>query len=112
MLRPAMRPVRTQLPRKVPFQGSPSVDAAAAETGGFADGIETRNGLLVAIQYPAVQIGLDAAQTFAAEDELADGDQGPSRRIVYFAECERTDACGRLCNVGSRRCGAVARRLK
>ena len=57
------------------FQRAQAVAAAAAEAGRLAGRIEPRDGLAGGIQHAAAEVGLDAAQALAADDELADGDE-------------------------------------
>src|SRR5882724_1724817 len=58
-----------------------AVHAAAAEAGGFADGIEPRYDLAVAAEYPRREVGLETAQSLAGQDVEAHRDQRPLRGI-------------------------------
>jgi len=57
------------------FEGAQAVHAATAKAGGLANGIQAVDRLAAAIQRAAGEIGLDAAEALAADDELADRDQ-------------------------------------
>src|SRR5229473_8386450 len=57
------------------FQSAQAVHAAAAEARRLADRIEAGNGLIFAGQDAALEIRGDAAETLAAHDELANGDE-------------------------------------
>src|SRR5690606_15316570 len=59
------------------LERSLAVDAATAEARGFAHGVEPRDVLAVGLEHAAGEIGADAAEALAREDELADGDERP-----------------------------------
>lgn len=41
-----------------PLQRTLSRGSPATETGGFADGVQSRHGLFLTVQHPALQVGL------------------------------------------------------
>src|SRR4051812_40969383 len=57
------------------FERAAPVDAAAPESCRLTDGVEAGNGGAVRARHAAGEIGLDAAQALAREDELAHGHQ-------------------------------------
>src|ERR1700688_1049305 len=57
------------------FESAQAVHAAAAEARRFADRIEPGDRPIAVGQHPAFQIRGDAAETLAAHDELANGDE-------------------------------------
>src|SRR5437763_1863240 len=57
------------------FQRAVAVHAAAAETGGFAGGVEAGDDLAVVAEHAGVEVGLEAAERLAGEDVELDRDQ-------------------------------------
>src|SRR5262245_33438006 len=68
------------------------MDAAAAEAGRFAHGVQPCDGVAVRPQHAARKIGLDAAQALAREDELADGDERHRLLVDDLLELADADA--------------------
>ena len=79
--RPALRPENRHPPRNVPFQRAVAVHAAAAKTGGFADGVEPRDDLAILAEHAGIEIGLKTAERLAGEDVEFYRDQRPVRGI-------------------------------
>src|SRR5262249_9397276 len=69
-----------------------SVDAAATEPRRLTDGVEPGDGGAVAAQHAALEIGLDAAQALAREDELAHRHQRQRLLVVDLLELADADA--------------------
>lgn len=65
--------------------------AAAAETGGFADRVQSLDRLAIGTQDTAVEIGLQAAQRLAGQDVEPDRDQRPIGRIEHLVRPSRAD---------------------
>src|SRR5512147_1419931 len=74
---PGDRPREHAAAQEGPLQRALPVDPAAAEPRRLPDRVEARHGRAVLPQDAALEVGLDAAQALAGEDELADRDQRP-----------------------------------
>src|SRR5260370_7598624 len=72
---PGHAPGETRAAQEGAFQSAQAVHAAAAEARRLADRIEAGDGLIFAGQDAALEIRGDAAETLAAHDQLANGDE-------------------------------------
>src|SRR5512146_2852759 len=64
-----------------------AVAAASAEAGGLADGVQPWDRVAVGgAQHAALEIGLDAAQALARQNELANGNQRPRLGVEDLLE--------------------------
>src|SRR5258708_1392573 len=80
--RPSRIPPRKQAAaEKSAFQRAIAGHAAAAETGGFAGGVEAGHDLAIAAEHPRVEVGLESAQRLAGQDVEFYRDQRAVRGI-------------------------------
>src|SRR5262249_21200156 len=84
-------------PQEGALQRPLTVDSSAAKSGCFAHCIQSGNRLAVCSpQHAARKIGLDSAQAFARQDELADRDQRACLGIENSLELAGADAVGAI----------------
>lgn len=76
-------------PEKCPLQGSEAVNATPTEPCCFTHGIEARDRLALTVQRARLQVGLDTAQAFPRENELADSNQRPGFAIHNLLKLAR-----------------------
>src|SRR5260370_42034758 len=77
------------------FESAQAVHAAAAEARRLADRVEPGDRLIAVGQHAAIEIRGDAAETLAAHDDLANGDERPGALIedrLRFADAHAVGA--------------------